>query len=105
MSSSKDYQSLKYEEVLNEEVIDPVRKRDEIKIITLKISGELYKELAHYKEKYGYSSRSDFIRDAIKTYMRLLNLLENNSPVTLDARVRDLSEIIEKIIRSKCGFS
>jgi len=105
ISNSKNHQLLEYEEILGDDVIRAVKKRNETRIITLKISDDLFKELTHYKDKYGYNSRSDFIRDAIKIYIRLLNLLENNSPVTLDAKIRNLSEVVEKFIRSKCKIS
>ncbi len=101
---SADRRSL-YEEVSVENVMsDRFRRRNEVKIVTLKISNDLYEEINKYIDKYGYSSRSDFIRDAIKIFIRLLSILENNSPVTLDARLRDISELIEKVIRSKCRF-
>ncbi|MGC9010055.1 MAG: ribbon-helix-helix domain-containing protein [Sulfolobales archaeon] len=105
VTDSKNPQLLEYEEILSDNVMRTVKKRYESRIITLKISDELFKELTYYKNKYGYNSRSDFIRDAIKIYIRLLNLLENNSPVTLDAKIRNLSEVVEKFIRSICKIS
>ncbi len=105
ISNSKNHQLLEYEEILGYDFMKAMKKRNETRIITLKISDDLFKELTYYKSKYGYNSRSDFIRDAIKIYIRLLDLLENNSPVTLDAKIRNLSEVVEKFIRSKCKIS
>lgn len=84
------------------DIYDVKRKKRSYRILTIKISEELYDKINDLVEKHNYSNRSDFVRDSIKTYIRLLEILEGESLATFDARIRDLSEIIEKILRTRC---
>jgi Arc/MetJ-type ribon-helix-helix transcriptional regulator len=74
------------------------------KIVTIKMSPDLLEKIEFLRERLGYPTRSDVIRDSIRLYEKIYRMLESLIPVTYDVRIRDVIELVERILKKECGL-
>ncbi|MEZ0290700.1 MAG: ribbon-helix-helix domain-containing protein [Sulfolobales archaeon] len=75
------------------------------RIVSIKIDKELLDEIDRIWRRLGYSSRSNFLRDALQVYLKILSLIENSTVVTYDARIQSMDELLEKLIKRCAAYS
>lgn len=80
------------------------RRENRQKVVSIKMSQDLLEKIEFIRSRLGYTSRSDVVRDAVRIYVALYHMIENSIPATYDVKLRDVVEMIEKILRIECGL-
>ncbi|MEM3831548.1 MAG: ribbon-helix-helix domain-containing protein [Sulfolobales archaeon] len=87
------------------EVLGLRRSNSSTRVVTIKLDEELLQKIDITWQRLGYSSRSNFLKDAVQLYLRMISLIESSTPITYDPRIQSMSEFIEKLLKRCVSYS